>query len=165
MRLDWNMSAVTKCPKQSASDVLGGNDRRIGSSTEGSAAAGPSAPSMPPEASRDRESTVMTFSGGSPPRGRAYKIDADRCTLGHDLRDTASSYLTATGRRQCLRCRITYIQFWHTRLQPQLSARDAMARAEEKVRRTAEREQRRQAQRAGRELLREARAQAKGMAS
>lgn len=105
----------------------------------------------------DRNATTNAYSGGSPPR----------CSHGHDLSDSNSFYLTASGARKCLKCRIAYVEaLLAQRNNPAYQQARAKAIADEKARRAAAREERRQQRRAGRQLLLDMRAATKrGQAS
>jgi hypothetical protein len=117
----------------------------------------PTVPETPTDSAPSREATVMAFSGGSPPN-RTYLVTTTKCSQGHDLTDPANFYLTPTRtKKTCLPCRLQYIEYWRTQLQPAAVKR----RADEKARVKATYRAHREAQRAGRKLIRDAREIAK----
>jgi hypothetical protein len=116
-------------------------------------------PSIAETTTGERDATVNSFSGGSPPRGtRFYKGNAAVCSQGHDLTKPDSFYLTPTGRKTCQVCRMAFIEQLRKQwADPARAKRIAAANVERHANQVA----RREAQRAGRALIREARRIAK----
>ncbi len=116
-----------------------------------------------PEPTPERDATTNAFSGVSPPPPVSVRSGSTHCPKRHPLSEPDTYYVTVTGRLQCTRCRMAYVEALRA-YHNDPAYREAKAReiADEKARRAREREERRQARRAGRQLVLDARAAAKG---
>jgi len=106
-----------------------------------------------PQSIADRETTVMSFSGGSPPRSTVtVSPDKTVCPNGHSLQSPTSYYVTDSGRHACIQCRIDYATYLIAKIEAERPVRDLQL-AEEKAMRIAERRQRLEARRTTRRML------------
>lgn len=106
----------------------------------------------PPQPSTDREATVMSYSGGSPP---SLPLHVVTCPRNHPISDPADYFLSPSGKaKTCRICRLAWTEQWLNRQSDPAVQAERAARKEQQA---SDRLVRLAERRAGIDLLQRAR--------